>query len=131
MEDISLATFTEQYCTVNVPEDESKRKEDSNPIYPFVPSTGYYDHPSVLKSGQREGQCSRGLTERDQHVLFRVPQWMFPDTAAFKADIFKCDESQFNVHMELYAQIVLSLFMPHRSSTDLKETTDSTYQFAK
>ena len=122
LEDLCLAHFTEQYCTVCAPQNH-KEKE----IFPFVAKTEHYDHPSVFKTGKRKGDCSRGSTARTEAVLFRVSQWMFPDTADFGANIFTCDESQFNNSMNTYAHLVLALFMPHRCRDDLREGSNFQY----
>ena len=119
LEDDSLAVFTNLYCVKNVP---TNNKEKISGIYPFKAKTDHYIHPTVIKSkkSKRVGQCAKGSILRDTPVLFRVCQWMFPDTASFGANILTCDETEFNNNMEGYAQLVLSLFMPHRHCSDLQ-----------
>ena len=114
LNDISLRTFTETFLVQNV----TKRNEDE--ILAFTPDTGFYQHPSVLKSGRRKGLCGQGLICRQEVGFMRVCQWMFPDTASFKANIVDCPESEMNNKMEEYAQLVLTLFLPHRHAGDLK-----------
>ena len=119
LEQCNLARFTNVFCQKHVPVNND---EDVTGVYPCIPKTAHYSHPSVIKSkkSKRVNQCARGAKARDSPVLFRVCQWMFPDTASFGADILTCDESQFNNNMEGYAQLVLTLFMPHRHSSDIK-----------
>ena len=78
----------------------ANKKRKLNPVHPFEPNTGHYKHPSVLQSGQRKGQCAKGLQLRDSPVLPKVCQWMFPDTADFKARITTCEPSEMNSKME-------------------------------
>ena len=114
IETVSLRQFVEEFeiCHVGKKDDEVLR---------FQPDTGFYSHPSVLKGGKDRGKCSQGVRDRtDGHVLIRVSQWMFPDTASFKHNIFTCSPSQMNTAMEEYAQLVLTLFLPHRHVNDLK-----------
>ena len=121
MDDMSLAQFTEDYCSTYVP------KKPNEEIYPYQASTDHYQHPSVFQSGDRQGTCARGAKERAVPVLFRVSQWMFPDTASFGCNIFTCEENQFNNSMDQYAQLVLTLFYPHRCSKDLRRGKSFSY----
>ena len=100
-----------------------------NECYPFESDTGHSKHPSVLKSGKRKGQCSQGVKDQEEPVLIRVSQWMFPDTAAFKGNIFECDETGMNSHMEQYAQLVLTLFLPHRHVGDLQAVNTDKFPY--
>ena len=113
LESETLRSFVEGFevCTIG---------KKMNECFPFEADTGYYKHPSILKSGKRKGQCSQGVRDREDPVLIRVSQWMFPDTATFKENIFECNESAMNQHMEQYAQLVLTLFYPHRHVGDLQ-----------
>ena len=121
--DVGLADFTEKYYTKHVP----KKNDDTEEVIPFAADTGHYQHPSVLKTGFRRGKCSHGSAERSDRVLFRVSQWMFPDTACFKTNILTCREDEFKPKMEEHSQLVLSLFYPHRSSADLKALGKTDY----
>ena len=121
IEDSSLRFFVENFFVCST----YREKE----AVPFLADTGFYQHPSVLKRGGRNGTCAEGVKERADSVLIRVSQWMFPDTASFKCNIFECDESQMNSKMEEYAQLVLTLFLPHRHIGDLKPAGSSKYPY--
>ena len=130
MEEITLAQFTEDYCTVYVP------KNAKEGIYQYQAATKegegedervLYRHPSVITEGDRKGTCARGATERDESILFRVNQWMFPDTASFGCNIFTCPESELNGRMDEYAHLVLALFKHHRKRDDLRSGTSFPY----
>ena len=87
----------------------------------FISNTGHYVHPSVkkLKNG-RYTKASQGVKIRRVLVWIKVSQWMFPDTSHFHgSNICTCSEEKFNKAMEVYAQIVLTLFLPHRCLNDL------------
>ena len=108
VENVPLRQFVEEFETCHV----GKNNDD---VLRFQPDTGYYSHPSVLKAGKNCGKCSQGVRERaDGNVLICVSQqWMFLDTASFKHNIFTCLPSQMKTAMEDYAQLVLTLFLPH------------------
>ena len=114
LEDLSLRDFTERYYARSAPRDF-----DPDEVFPFEAETVAFQHPSVLKRGSRKGKCSQGLQLRDAPALMRVSQWMFPDTAEFKADMLVCDPTAFTRRMEECAQLVLCLFVPHRCKEDL------------
>ena len=126
LELVSMYEMIENYQVKMVPKHKPRKnkKQKVNPICPFEPNTGHYKHPSVLKSGPRKHKCAKGLQLRDCPVLPKVSQWMFPDTADFKGDIRTCDETMMNSKMETYAQLVLSLFLPHRCADDLKANVE-------
>ena len=108
LQDCGLRFFVENFYVCSTYRDED--------ALPFVSDTGHYQHPSALKRGARKGSCSEGVKERkDNPVLIRVSQWMFPDTASFKCNIFECTDSEMNSKMEEYAQLVLTLFLPHQT----------------
>ena len=114
LEDLSLRDFTERYYARSAPRDF-----DPDEVFPFEAETVAFQHPSVLKCGSRKGKCSQGLQLRDAPILMRVSQWMFPDTAEFKADMLVCDPTAFARWMEEYAQLILCLFVPHRCKEDI------------
>ena len=121
-EEVSLREFTECYVVKNV----SKKNED---IIPFLADTGHYRHPSARKRGKTKGKCAQGLIEREEYGLLRVSQWMFPDTASFKGNILFCAPEDINSKMEEYAQLVLSLFLPHRHEGELKSVGDTRFPY--
>lgn len=123
LEETSLREFTESFYMKYAP----NKPDDENPVIPCEADTGYYIHPSVIKSGKRKGKCSQGAALREKPVLIRVSQWMFPDTASFKANFLTCEPFEFVRKMEEYALLVLSLFMPHRSCHDLKAVGATSY----
>jgi len=134
LEDLSLLDFTEGYYTVRVPRSKSKKRKRpgssvDDEVFPYMAETSMFKHPSVVGSGKNKGQCAQGSKLRDDIRLGRVSQWMFPDTAEFKADMFTCSRSEFNHSMEKYAQLVLALCLPHRSRDDLVTVGENEYPY--
>ncbi len=125
---VSLLDFTERYVSGNV----TKRKNDDNPVVPFIADTTFFKHPSVRKGKKKQPMdtCSQGVKFRDSPVLAKVPQWVFPDTADFHGNVLTCEESKITRAMNTYAQYVLTLLLPHRSSADLKGTGNSEFKYA-
>ena len=60
LEQLSLRSFIEGYIIRSV---SSENKE----VLPFIADTGHYQHPSRRKKGNRKGQCSQGVIDRDNH----------------------------------------------------------------
>ena len=56
---------------------------------------------------------------RNKPGLIKVMQWMFPDTALFKGNIFDPLLIAFSNTLAVYAQHVLALFYPHRRQSDI------------
>ena len=122
LEDLCLFDCTQECVSHPVPKKATgtkKKKRKTNPVLPMRPDTGHYAHPSVVKRGKNKGTCSQGFKEREERVYARISQWMFPDTADFKGDIRTAAPNDLNSKMEVYAQLVLCLFMPHRSRDDI------------
>ena len=80
---------------------------------PFKPRCGDFVHPSVTKSKDGQVKVQQGVRVRDVPALFCVPEFMFPDTASFQADITNCKESEMNAQMETHLQLVLTLRLRH------------------
>jgi hypothetical protein len=93
----------------------------------FLPGTDYVKHPSVSKNGKNAGKTRQGVQRRESHMLCSVSQWQFPDTALFKADIMSCSDHDINEAMEKYAQLLLTLLLPHRKGNDLKKGKDNPF----
>ena len=130
LENVSLKDFVENYSIGYV----TKRKSKDNPVIPFQADTGHFKHPSAKNkrvSGVEKVTCAQGvkLSEEDQYA--KVPQWFLPDSCSFNTSILNCSEDSFNEPMERYSQAVLSLFLPHRSSSDLKVAGQSEFPYTK
>ena len=114
LEDLSLRQFIEWHTTACV------TKKNADKVLPFIGDTGHCVHPSCVKRGSRKGQCAQGAIEQENPAFIRVSQWMFPDTATFKANLLECPSDKINTKMEECSQLVLALFFPHRHVGDLK-----------
>ena len=138
LEDVSPFQFFSEYkvCHVKLPK-AGKRTHEGNTIKPqdycveegkyrFQVDTGFYKHPSVLKVKEWE-YCALGVQLREEPRLISVPQWAFPDTKKFKADIMTCTENSMNNEMENYAQLVLHLFCNYRHISDLQDEENTRY----
>jgi Helitron helicase-like domain at N-terminus len=123
LDEESLRSFTERYDSRYIPKENDEEK-----VLPFQPSTRHFKHPSVLKSGGRKGQCSRGSKLKEEHTLVQVSQWMFPDTANFGGDILNCALCEMNNEMESYAELVLCLFLPLRCKDDILSQSASKFR---
>lgn len=115
LESVCLKDFTEQYYSTYVP-----KENDDNEVLPYLPDTGFFQHPSVLCSGINKGKCKQGVGVRELRGHIKLAQWMFPDTADFKGSIIDCHDSVINNKMEVYSQVVMTLLLSHRSSEDLQ-----------
>ena len=72
-------------------------KKNDDEVSPFKPRCGDSVHPSVTKSKDGQVKVQQGVRVRDVPALFCVPEFMFPDTASFQADIAKRKENYTNV----------------------------------
>ena len=124
LEDFGVRDFYEQYAV-----SWTGKRSSEGPILPFIANTGFYEHPSAVTEGRQKGKCRQGVYEKKEFGFIKVSQWSFPDTANFKADILTCDVSKLNSFMETYAELVLTLFHPHRSPEDLKVAYNTIYPF--
>jgi len=77
---------------------------------------------STTPAKKEPPKTRQGVKMREKKLLIKVSQWMFPDAAKFKANILSCAVSEISNDMEIYAQLVLALFLPHRCLADLKST---------
>ena len=122
LEALSVKEFYEKYNVVSA-YGATKRGSDGSTKdkLPFVDHTGYFQHPSCreLKNGKLS-KPDQAVQESAAVRYAKIPQWLFPDTADFRANILTCSESEINCTMEHYALHVLALFMPHRSVLDFK-----------
>lgn len=84
---------------------------------------------STPKKNRDYSKTKQGVKTRDYPLLIKISQWMFPDTGKFKGHILTCPEDQITSDMEIYAQLVLALFLPHRCLSDLQST--GTHPFTK
>ena len=103
-------------------------------VIPFLSDTGYFQHPSrheTVQGGKTVVECRQGVMEREVPVLIKISQWTFPDTAAFRANILTCDEKEFNAVMEEYAEIVLTLLLPHRHCRDLQMDSEGRFPYLR
>ena len=101
LEDICVFDFYANYEVVH-----STRKTHSLlQMY----NTEYFVHPSY-----REATCSflQGVRERNRRHLPKIFQYDFPDTADFCGSIL--ESNTINEAMEVYAELVLILFLPFR-----------------
>ena len=118
-ENICLRDFVEQLETKNVSKKNDEKKGTDEYVYPFQPKCGPYTHPSIIKTGKRKGTCGEGNKYREENGYCKVPQWLFPDTASFRGNCLECPVEDFQNSMEVHAQLVLCLFLPHRKKEDL------------
>ena len=116
LKDLSAKTFYENYQTVQYYKQGSAKEKDLR----YINDTGYFRHPSAKKVGRILKPSVQGCYERDTPLLIRVSQWQFPDTATFKGNILTCPNSDITDTMEQYAELVLLLYYPYRSSADLR-----------
>ena len=129
LEPLSIADFVEGFTSTYI--SLKTEEEEDVEIYPFKPESNVYRHPSVFKRGPRKGRCSRGSVPREDDVYFRVSQWMFPDTASFKDNIITCHPQKFCRAMEVYAEVVLTLFLPHRRAADLHMPDEQPFKYVR
>ena len=131
VENVCLKDFFEQYevkyCS------NSKKKNKDNPVIPFLVDTGFFKHPSVVTKKSKNVEVStarQGIRLLEERRYVKVPQWVFPDSCDFHGDILTCADADINEAMEVYAQAVLTLLMPHRTKSDL-QVNSADYPHAK
>lgn len=120
LENFSLKAFTENYEVGFV---TKKSLSAANPMLPFLCSTDFFTHPSAGTKGRGRSKtesCSQGVKAREDDTYAKVPQWAFPDTQQFRDNILTCADDKINRAMELYAQMVLTLLLPHRHFGELQ-----------
>lgn len=135
LEDLSPLEFYTQYEPCNIKKTRKRKASSNSPVddngqYPFV-NTDWFSHPSIglTKRGQNKGAdkpATRGVQERDHALLPKIAQWMFTDAKKFGESICMCADNKKNKWMEEYAQLVLTLLVPHRRVDDLKSDDDTT-----
>ena len=131
LEDISLKEFSESY-ELGYTKMKKGKKKDDNPVIPFIVNTGYFKHPSASTTGKgakKKVICKQGVRNRDVDVLIKVPQWAFPDSADFRESILTCADDDVNRTMETFAQLCLTLLVPHRSNGDLQCTQSTKFPY--
>jgi hypothetical protein len=113
-----------------------KRKEPATPKSPpklsskkkpATPRTPKHKNPA--KSGKSPStprkppaETHQGVTEKEKSKKIKLLQWMFPNTVKFKNHILKCPVEDITNDMEIYAQEILVLLLPHRCLDDLKSS---------
>jgi len=113
MEDMCFFDMVKEYERVFV-------KKDSTNVEPFR-NQPEYEHPSFVDDVMRQG-----LKLRDEEVLVKIPQRVFPDAGQFKGNILDSN-TPINDSMEVYSLLVLTLFYPFRTLSDLND--NGTVQF--
>jgi len=122
LEDIPAKDFYTEYTVLTVPgKNTGKRKRDDEETWRFKSDTGHFQHPSAKKTKDgRLNDATQGVKKKDAPTLARISQWMIPDTAKFKDNIFACPPENITKEMEIYAELFLTLLVPHRHQDDLK-----------
>ena len=100
------------------PSTTGKRKRTGTPIR-RTPNASVPETPSNAE----ELECREGVTYREERLRIKVPQWMIPDAQKFKNNILTCSLEDVTNDMEIYAQLLLAMFLPHRCLSDLQEGT--------
>ena len=132
LEDLNLKSFTEKWQTAYVPRKPKRRNADDREVFPFEIDTGAFRHPSVTTVGRGKNKkkaCSQGVKEREEKTYAMVPQWAFPDTETFRSDMLTCSEEDICRPMELHAQYILTLLVPHRSAESLQSSGHIQYPY--
>ena len=132
LEDLNPKNFFERYEVKFVP--PSNKQCKNNPVVPFEHDTGHFQHPSAkaIKRGKNKGNtvCRQGVQLRDSEAYAKVSQWAWPDTAHFNKNILECSDNELNRTMDTYAQLALTLLLPHRRSEDLRDLSQAEFQYA-
>jgi hypothetical protein len=117
LEKLSPKLFFEQYKTARGTVKKRKRNEQD---LRYI-NTAHFQHTSSRELKNKTlSKPSQGATVREESAYIKVPQWMFPDTGKFKANIFTCPDEFLCPAMEKYAEIVLTLLMPYRCLEDFE-----------
>ena len=126
---MSLKDFSERYksghCT-------QKNMKGDNPMMPFVPDTGCFQHPSASTKGKGNKAkvvCSQGVQCREERIYAKVSQWHWPDAGDFHHNVLECSDAQINRSMETFSQLALTLLLPHRSCDDLEDPNEETFPY--
>jgi hypothetical protein len=89
--------------------------------------TCYFRHPSYCSKKQTFLQ---GVRKRSIPHLVKVCQYDFPDTAQFGGSLMD-EDLEINDAMEMYSELVLLLFCPYRSLSDVRTDPCFTTQLRK
>ena len=86
---------------------------------PSTPSSSRRRRTPTSTPGRRTTtKVKQGVRKLEKPVLIKISQWTFPDASKFKQNILTCDLGVAPIEMEMYAKLVLALFMPFRSASD-------------
>ena len=131
LENLGPKEFFEKYEVKFVP--PANRQCKNNPVVPFQHDTGHFQHPSAktITRGKEKGKtrCRQGVQLRESECYAKVSQWAWPDTAHFNKSILECSDSEVNRTMDTYAQLALTLLVPHRCSKDLRDLSHTDFQY--
>jgi len=134
LDSLCVKDFFERYQTVSMSatptEAESRKRKrkrkrqqqeaEQEPVLRFINETASFQHPSARLSNTGVlGYARQGSKQKKHFTRLKLSQWMFSDTAKFKANMLTCDHSKITSDMEEYALLVLLLFLPFRNINDL------------
>lgn len=82
---------------------------------PFI-NTNYFKHPSY---SNKTNCCTKAVIKRKKKAFVQISQYYFTDSANFQCNILDAT-SQITEDIEIYANLVVLLFMPYRCDNDLR-----------
>ena len=86
------------------------------------------DHPAYIKDHRGGKRCIQGVRMRTIPKLLKVYTYDFPDTDLFGGNIMD-DGIEINAHMESYARLANTLFVPFRKKSDIQDVESYTNKF--
>jgi hypothetical protein len=100
----------------------AKAKDNCGQYLEFQKDMGFFKHPgwrNVATRTEHTECCAQAMEKRVELVLVHVSQWIFPNTATFKGNILTCQDDDITGSMEKWSSLVLTLFHPFWSESDL------------